>query len=53
MGVVLDTLRELERQDFAGAGKALLVSPRKALDWSANMRHVTEFPPGTVERLGW
>jgi hypothetical protein len=46
MGAVLDTLHELERQDFAGADTALLVSPQKATWWNVNMRHVIEFPLG-------
>ena len=43
MGVVLDTARDLERQDFAEADEALHVSPHKDLTWSVNMRQVIEF----------
>jgi hypothetical protein len=44
MGVVLDTLRELKRQDFAGAETALLVAPQKAAYWNVVMHDVIEFP---------
>lgn len=44
MDVVLDTVRELVRQDFAGADEALLVAPQKSVRWDVNMRHVIECP---------
>jgi hypothetical protein len=50
MGVVLDTLHELERQDFAGADKELLVTSQTGITWGI-ARQVIEFPEETVERL--
>lgn len=48
MSVVLDTLRELERQDFTGADKELLATSQTGVMW-AIARQVIEFPDEKVE----
>jgi hypothetical protein len=44
MGIMFDSLRELERQDFAGTDSASRVRPQKAMTWLVTMPEVIEFP---------
>jgi hypothetical protein len=52
VAVVLDTSRELERQDFTRATTTLDVPASMGSLFSTYMRQVIEFPWETVERLG-